>query len=243
MKRTISHEASDAAARLRVLGFGTGIQNCGGIPDPLTLLGLGPHATWSEVRQAYVARLRVYHPEHHPQEFMRVVDAYDMLKRFFRTTPGASGATGSGDCENIDQAVKRRRADAAGTSLTSPGANAPNFAGLQECWRTACVSAPAIALDPSGVGHIGQRDRGMQGAGAPGFGNSNPGAIAAPSAFFNSFGGAVSSAAAPGHFGMPGKMMMDDDDDGCLARSVSNHMGNASGCAARFGGDSAMMIG
>jgi len=249
MKRTISHEASDAAAHLRQLGFAPGIQNGGGIPDPLTLLGLGPQAKWSEVRQAYVARLRVYHPEHHPQDFMRVVDAYDVLKRFFRSSNGATASAESDSGCFAGPTVKRRRADAAGAagaSVASPGPSAPAFAGLQECWQNAAAPAPVIALDPSGVGHIGQRDRAM-----PGFGNITPSATAAPGTFLNGFGSGVSSAAAPGSFetrfgsrassaAATGPFFSSgfgiaSDDDGCLARSVSNHMGSAAGCGGGFG--------
>jgi len=258
MKRTISHEASVAAARLRELGFAPGIGSVGGgVPDPLTLLGLGPQARWSEVRQAYVARLRVYHPEQHPQEFMRVVDAYDTLKRFFRASMfGADTATGPGEADDGSfgggHAAKRRRADAAGASLASPAATAPNFAGLQECWQTVAAPAPVIALDPSGVGHI-DRDRGTHGA-AFGFGNSASSSPTALGSFVPGFGTASSSAAprgpfapsfgncqsstASGPFGSGfGNSMGDDDDDcGGLVRSVSNHMGSAGGCGGGFGG-------
>lgn len=256
MKRTISHEASVAAARLRELGFGQSVAPAGaGVPDPLTLLGLGPQSRWSEVRQAYVARLRVYHPEHHPQEFMRVVEAYDTLKRFFRAaTPGSDAATGSHDAHDGSflggPTVKRRRADTAGASLASPNA-APAFAGLQECWQTVAAPAPVIALDPAGVGHI-DRERAAQAASmsscfgnsaayppTPGFGNgmsTSSSSVARPP-LAPSFGSsqATSGAAA---FGLASGLgnSMSDDDDGGLTRSVSNHMGSFGGSGGIFGG-------
>jgi len=209
MKRTISHEASAAAERLRELGFGPGFQFGvgGGAPDPHTLLGLGPQARWTEVKQAYAARLRVYHPEQHPQDFMRVVEAYNTLKRYYRTLPGADGLEVE---EPTISAVKRRRADSAGCSLASAAAAAaaaPGFSGLQDSWQAAAAPKPVIALDPGGVGHmqgaaIGVGNSFSSGA-APGlltsgFGNSSS---SATGPFMPSFGNATSSAAAaPGPF-------------------------------------------
>merc|ERR1719436_2298720 len=86
MKRTISYEAQAAVLRLRELGFTPASlpPSCGGL-HPLTVLGLGPEARWPEVRQAFVGRLRQFPPEQHPEEFTQIVDAYDALKRHFRS--------------------------------------------------------------------------------------------------------------------------------------------------------------
>lgn len=232
MKRTISTEASAAAGRLRQLGIGSpGFVFGGGALDPLTVLGLGPQARWPEVRQAYIARLRVYHPEMQPQEFMRVVEAYDTLKRFFRASGlGASadaaeaGESGGGSCSGGP--AKRRRADAAGASLVSPNTSVSAFAGLQECWPMAPSVAPVIALDPTGVGHFGNRGHTPQGGSlSSAFHTVAPPNVAAARLPFGS--GFNNSTCRP----------MDDcggDDEGGLTRSVSNHMGGVS--SSGFGG-------
>lgn len=164
MKRTISHEASAAAAHLREMGIAQGHFFGGGALDPLTVLGLGPQARWPEVRQAYISRLRVYHPERHPQDFMRVCEAYDMLKRFFRAAvPGAANDAadasidGGETCSNGPN--KRRRADAAGASVPSLGsAGVWNMQCGDACHGITPEAAPIIALEAAGVGHIGHRE-------------------------------------------------------------------------------------
>jgi len=215
MKRTISHEASAAAARLRELGIGSALAFSGGAVDPLTVFGLGPHARWPEVRQAYIERLRVFHPEHHPQEFMRVVDAYDTLKRFFRASVAASTAeSGDGDEDNFSGCFKRRRANEAGSAFSSTGAVAPSFAGLQECWQVVAAPSPVIALDNTGVGHIGRHQRIGQGS---------------PMATDGSVSHFPQNTASPSPFGTcfnsSSQIVADDgNDEGPLLRSVSNHM-------------------
>lgn len=204
MKRTISTEASAAAAHLRGLGISIGPGfTCAGSLDPLTVLGCTPQSSWPEVRRAYVARLHVLHPERQPQDFMAVVEAYDFLKRYFRASPDTTAAAEAGDsCSGAP--AKRRRADAAGASHASSGSVAPTFAGLQECWPAVATPAPVIALDPAGVGHIGRRP--PQGGPLLGYNTT-----AAPV----TFGSGCSNSAA-----------MADDDDGGLTRAVSNHGGS-----------------
>lgn len=231
MKRTISHEASAAAARLRELGIlPSGVFGAGGAPDPLTVLGLGPQARWPEVRQAYVSRLRMYHPEQQPQEFMRVVDAYDTLKRFFRASlPGAGTASAEAGEGCADGPLKRRRMDAAGASLSLSGASATTFAGLQECWPAVANAGPVIALDPAGVGHIGRRETSTQGGPFSAFGHTNlayPNATGSSASFGHGFGN-----------GPPPSISAFDDDDGAgLTRASSNHMGIIGSSGGGFGG-------
>lgn len=194
--------------------FGAGQQ-----PDPLSVLGLGPQARWPEVRQSYIARLHLYHPQHQPQDFMRVVDAYDTLKRFFRASNPHAAEAGESDGENCSSGPsKRRRADAAGASIASPCATLPTFAGLQ-----LVAPAPVIALDPRGIGHIGTP------GGPLAFGAHPSVAPQSAAASQSSFGHGLSSSI---------DMAMDafgGDDEGGLARTVSNHMGTVNG-GALFGG-------
>ena len=48
--------------------------------DPYELLGIGPAAGMRELRRAYAALIRRFKPEHHPQQFRRIRDAYETLE-------------------------------------------------------------------------------------------------------------------------------------------------------------------
>ena len=50
--------------------------------DKLTaqkVLGVSPGASKKEIKKAYAAMLRMYHPEDYPQEFQRIQEAYEVL--------------------------------------------------------------------------------------------------------------------------------------------------------------------
>lgn len=50
--------------------------------DKLTaqkILGVSPGASKKEIKKAYAAMLRMYHPEDYPQEFQRIQEAYEVL--------------------------------------------------------------------------------------------------------------------------------------------------------------------
>lgn len=47
--------------------------------DPREILGIGPDADATEIRRAYVRRIRQYRPETHPAEFARIRAAYEAL--------------------------------------------------------------------------------------------------------------------------------------------------------------------
>eukprot|EP00929_Paragymnodinium_shiwhaense_P026220 TRINITY_DN15629_c0_g1_i1.p1 TRINITY_DN15629_c0_g1~~TRINITY_DN15629_c0_g1_i1.p1 ORF type:complete len:240 (-),score=11.22 TRINITY_DN15629_c0_g1_i1:4-723(-) len=147
MKRTISLEAQAAVAHLRDnCGFrpSVALPSCGGIP-PLAVLGIGPGIpSWSEVRQAFVVRIRQFPPDRNPEEFVHIVDAYDALKRYFRSLA----------CEEEEQltrsATKRRRVDA------EASLNGHNLASV----GALCAAAPkaVIAIDTIGVAHMDGRE-------------------------------------------------------------------------------------
>ncbi|CAE8609455.1 unnamed protein product [Polarella glacialis] len=74
--------------------------------SPLKVLGLTPETRcWSEVRQAFISRLRQFPLEQHPEEFVLIVDAYHTLKRVFAEASGS-------DAESSGPAPKRRKAEA-----------------------------------------------------------------------------------------------------------------------------------
>lgn len=158
MKRTISLEAGAAANYLRNSGITPAHQlQHHAVAAPWDVLGVGPEAEWPQVRQAFISRLRQFPPERCPQEFVLVVDAYDVLKRHFRNVGVAvGGGTSSsttcsdGGCSTTNPTVKRRRACEAGGVL--PGV--PQTVTASTC---AGDFAPAprgvIALDMTGVAH------------------------------------------------------------------------------------------
>eukprot|EP00403_Amphidinium_massartii_P016292 CAMPEP_0178414240 /NCGR_PEP_ID=MMETSP0689_2-20121128/22936_1 /TAXON_ID=160604 /ORGANISM="Amphidinium massartii, Strain CS-259" /LENGTH=222 /DNA_ID=CAMNT_0020035527 /DNA_START=16 /DNA_END=681 /DNA_ORIENTATION=+ len=149
MKRTISHEAQIAAARLRELGFTPTVTlpSSGGA-DPFTTLGLerGCVTEWTEVRQAFIARIRQYPPDQRPEEFVHILDAYEILKRSWRAPASSDGS----------QAKRRRidyQRDAPGVIALDPAgvghlsaAGAPSSASLPVAATTEAAAAmPAAA--------------------------------------------------------------------------------------------------
>jgi curved DNA-binding protein CbpA len=48
--------------------------------DPKEVLGVGPEATDSEIRSAYLQRVKAYPPDRFPAEFERIRDAYELLR-------------------------------------------------------------------------------------------------------------------------------------------------------------------
>jgi curved DNA-binding protein CbpA len=50
------------------------------IPDPYTVLGLGPGANDEQIRAAYLAKLKQFPPDRSPIEFEQVRDAYELLR-------------------------------------------------------------------------------------------------------------------------------------------------------------------
>lgn len=137
MKRTISHEAQAACTQLRNMGV-TPVHappSCNGA-NPFTVLGLSCNARWSDVRLTFVSLVRQYSPEQHPQEFMLIVDAYETLKRAFRSVQGVTE-----NANNADTG-KRRRVE---------GGNANGIGVVNSFAPTAPT---VIALDHTGRGHI-----------------------------------------------------------------------------------------
>jgi curved DNA-binding protein CbpA len=64
--------------------------------NPYEILGLTPEADDAAIRGAYLDLVRRYPPDHHPQRFAAVSEAYQMLKdegarlrhQLFNTDPG-----------------------------------------------------------------------------------------------------------------------------------------------------------
>ena len=52
--------------------------------DKLTaqkILGVSPQASKREIKKAYAAMLRMYHPEDYPEEFQKIQEAYETLNK------------------------------------------------------------------------------------------------------------------------------------------------------------------
>lgn len=153
MKRTISLEASAAAAQLRNRGFAAQVACAGAVSSvahSLALFGLGLDAQWPQVRQAYLARLRQFPPERCPEEFIHTVDAYDTLKRIARNAVEASAVAAEfSDSGYSGGAGKRRRVGESSSVVVMNTA-----VGAAGCSLPAGPS-PVIALDMAGVCHLG----------------------------------------------------------------------------------------
>jgi hypothetical protein len=52
--------------------------------DPFELLGVSRNVNLTELRRAYTRLIRLYKPEHEPQKFRRIRDAYEALERVAR---------------------------------------------------------------------------------------------------------------------------------------------------------------
>lgn len=59
-----------------------------GTLDPWTILGIEPGSDFRRVRKAYAERLKQTHPEEDPQGFMRLREAYEILRRSLSPTGG-----------------------------------------------------------------------------------------------------------------------------------------------------------
>lgn len=93
--------------------------------DPYRLLGVERTATEADVRRAYAALIRRFKPEHHPEQFRRIRDAYEQIKqglawlKFQQPEDGGDGVTitwsgpapaASDDLAQIDADLKAGRA-------------------------------------------------------------------------------------------------------------------------------------
>jgi len=156
MKRTISHEAHAAAARLLTSGFTPTCvpPSCGGL-NPFMALGLNPAAQWPDIRQAFLARLRTYPPDRHPEEFVHIVDAYDTLKRTFREAAErqAAVAAEAAAADTTEMPTKRRRSQAS-LGIDSEAASAA-YPALNAKEGAAPQARQVIALDMTGIAHVG----------------------------------------------------------------------------------------
>lgn len=152
MKRSISLEASEAAARLRQTDFATQAA-CAGFfgnaASSLALFGLGFDSSWPQVRQAYLIRLRQFPPDRNPAEFIQTVDAYETLKRLARSAADAEAAAAASDAFGSSGGKRRRVGDVTLAASTASAASAGGCLGL------ATGTAPVLALDMAGVCHMG----------------------------------------------------------------------------------------
>jgi hypothetical protein len=95
MKRTISSDGSEVAARLRAVVGPTPASG-----DPFAALGIQPTADWAEVRQAYLRRARMFPPEHFPVEFLATQEAYNALKAAAVAAQGVGSGAKRRRCED-----------------------------------------------------------------------------------------------------------------------------------------------
>ena len=54
--------------------------------DPRKLFGLAPNATHRELKRAYIALIKRFKPEHAPDQFRRIREAYEDLDQILKWT-------------------------------------------------------------------------------------------------------------------------------------------------------------
>jgi hypothetical protein len=141
--------------------------------DPFTVLGIPPGADKKTARRAYAKRIRQYRPEHSPEEFQRVREAYESVLQFIswglcepshddliEGRDGREDGDVYGDDEDRRDAQKRQRADAgfAAASDAAIGGRVPPDVD-EECrglWEKAARGQPELAY--AGLQEIRRRE-------------------------------------------------------------------------------------
>mmetsp|Transcript_52631 Transcript_52631/g.115402 ORF Transcript_52631/g.115402 Transcript_52631/m.115402 type:complete len:232 (+) Transcript_52631:23-718(+) len=109
MKRTLSVDCNERA--VQIAAAAPNLAHAAAQTDAFQALGLPRHASWPEVRAAFVAGLKAHPPERSPDGFLRIVAAYQQLKQWLR--PAVV------DAAVPEPAAKRRRAEPAELMLPS----------------------------------------------------------------------------------------------------------------------------
>jgi hypothetical protein len=119
--------------------------------DPFALLGVDRHVDQRELRKAYTRLIRIFKPEHFPEQFRRIRAAYEMLEGYvqYRESCNANGSS-SEDKPSGDSTVQHADASEeleaavivpAETAMRVPADNNPAHAA----WRLAAEGDPAEA--------------------------------------------------------------------------------------------------
>mmetsp|Transcript_40694 Transcript_40694/g.97614 ORF Transcript_40694/g.97614 Transcript_40694/m.97614 type:complete len:231 (-) Transcript_40694:162-854(-) len=166
MKRTLSVDCNERA--VQIAAAAPDLAHAAAQTDAFQALGLPRHASWPEVRAAFVAGLKSHPPERSPDGFLRIVAAYQQLKQLLR--PAVV------DPEVAEPAAKRRRAEPAEPALPSVlamdsggvghhlGAAVAAPAGGASCFPRAGAVPPTPAATPvSQPGPLFGSAFGMQG--------------------------------------------------------------------------------
>ncbi|MCE9544892.1 MAG: DnaJ domain-containing protein [Planctomycetia bacterium] len=116
--------------------------------DPYQLLGVPHGADLSTVRRAYNKLIRIYRPDHAPDEFRRVRDAYEWLLEAIRRDEWyrkATGGVAASDAEESDDSDIESAADVDANSPTMRVDSAPAEDELDAAWRMATTDDVAVA--------------------------------------------------------------------------------------------------
>ncbi len=108
--------------------------------DPFALFGVGRSASLRELKRAYAQRIRRFKPEHFPEHFRRIRDAYEFVERYLalygeldREPPGAEAGPGLEPAADdpLPSALSEPKAAADEVSLTTIDD------AVEEVWRSA----------------------------------------------------------------------------------------------------------
>jgi hypothetical protein len=114
--------------------------------DPFALLGVNQETDRKSLRRAYARLIRVYKPEHHPEHFRRLRDAYELLDQRLSWMEANRATSDDGTVPSIDFAdgLTLAAEDRADPQLQNQPAR-PMLAELDGPWRAALAGDLASA--------------------------------------------------------------------------------------------------
>ena len=119
--------------------------------DPFSLLGVNHASNRREVRRAYAQLIRIYKPEHFPEQFRRIRDAYELLDQ--RLSWMESNAAAAAELQSVcrkrgGRACRRQRRRGRGDNHETNRLSRRSRCVLPRSIATICGKRPAKAIWP-----------------------------------------------------------------------------------------------
>jgi hypothetical protein len=117
--------------------------------NPFAILGVQPGCTPRDLKRNYVHLIRTYKPEHHPDQFRRIREAYEFVLRMVEQFgDSAPTALHPGSSSHSEDAVSTRSAPVARATDEQPKAATPTpLNELDQIWEQAIAGEEALAYD------------------------------------------------------------------------------------------------
>src|SRR5947207_1749004 len=129
--------------------------------DPFALLGVEPGASEAEIRRAYARLIRRFKPEHAPEQFRRIREAYEACLRtgrwFFSPPPDRPPAESAASRPEPppEPAPELLAADAEPADLLTVARRRVAAAGRAECWFATTADLRALRERVPGRDEVG----------------------------------------------------------------------------------------